>query len=286
MEQVELSAGTVEYEDSGGDGPCIVFIHGLLMASSVWRNVVARLRDDYRCIAPTLPLGAHRLPMRADADLSLRGHALLIEEFIDRLDLRDVTLVFNDWGGPLVLAAEQRTQRIARLVPCSCEAFDNYPPGLPGRMITLAAKLPGGLNIALQQLRIRPLRRLPIALGWMSKRSVPNDIVDAWLRPSVGSAPIRRDLQKYVGGARRDHFVEATRNIGAFTGPVLVVWAAEERVMPRAHGRRLADAFPAGRLVEIADSYTLIPEDQPGPLADAIGQFISETETAPGATAG
>ena len=47
--------------------------------------------------------------------------------------------------------------------------------------------------------------------------------------------------------------------------------------MPPEHGRRLAELFPQGRLVEIPDSYTLIPEDQPGELARAIRQFVRDT---------
>jgi pimeloyl-ACP methyl ester carboxylesterase len=54
---------------------------------------------------------------------------------------------------------------------------------------------------------------------------------------------------------------------------VLVVWASQDRVMPPDHGRRLAEAFPAGRLVQVDDSYTLIPLDQPARLAQAIRDF-------------
>src|SRR3990172_2865294 len=172
-------------------------------------------------------------------------------------------------------------ERIARLVPCSCEAFDNYPPGLPGRMVQLVAKLPGGLNAALQPLRLRPLRRLPIVLGWMSKRPISNDVVDAWLRPALTQGAIRRDLRKYAGTARKSDFIDATKGISAFDRPVLVVWAAEDRVMPPEHGRRLAEAFPHGQLVEIADSYTLIPEDQPGELVRVLREFLAAETPAP-----
>jgi pimeloyl-ACP methyl ester carboxylesterase len=68
METVELSAGTIQYQDTGGDGPVVVLLHGLLMDASLWDAVIADLRVDHRCVAPTLPLGAHRYPMRADAD--------------------------------------------------------------------------------------------------------------------------------------------------------------------------------------------------------------------------
>ena len=77
MSEVELSAGVVEYEDTGGDGPVVVFLGGLIQDGSLWRHVVRELREDHRCVVPTLPLGAHRRPMRPDADLSPRGIARL-----------------------------------------------------------------------------------------------------------------------------------------------------------------------------------------------------------------
>jgi pimeloyl-ACP methyl ester carboxylesterase len=61
---------------------------------------------------------------------------------------------------------------------------------------------------------------------------------------------------------------------------VLIVWASEDRVMPPAHGRRLAEIFPDSRLVEIADSYTLVPEDQPELLSQHLRDFVSRS--APG----
>jgi pimeloyl-ACP methyl ester carboxylesterase len=55
-----------------------------------------------------------------------------------------------------------------------------------------------------------------------------------------------------------------------FGQPALVVWAQQDRVMPPEHGRRLAELLPQGRLVEVSDSYTLFPLDQPASLAQAI----------------
>ncbi|SFK45498.1 hypothetical protein SAMN05421835_121118 [Amycolatopsis sacchari] len=70
-----------------------------------------------------------------------------------------VTLVLNDWGGAQFLISEGRAERIGRLVLVACEAFDNYPPGLPGKLITLAARIPGGLAAAVKLLRFPAFRR-------------------------------------------------------------------------------------------------------------------------------
>jgi pimeloyl-ACP methyl ester carboxylesterase len=278
MPNVELSAGTIEYEDSGGAGPPVVLLHGLAMDGSLWRHVVGDLRADHRCIVPTLPLGSHRQPMAPETDLTFRGHVRLLAELLERLALPDLTLVQSDMGFSQLLAAE-RPELVARLVLCSCEAFDNYPPGLPGRALGLAAKVPGGLNALVQPLRMRPLRRLPLAYGWMAKRPIPDEVTDAWLRPLLSRRKIRRDLVKYVRSADRRVMLAASEGISSYDRPALVVWASEDRVMPPEHGRRLAEALPQGRLVEVPDSYTLIPEDQPGELARAIRGFIRETTT-------
>jgi pimeloyl-ACP methyl ester carboxylesterase len=285
MKELELAAGNIEYEDTGGSDPVVVLLHGVVMNGTLWRHVVADLRSDHRCVVPTLPLGAHRRPMREDADLSLSGQAGLVAEFLKRLDLDGVTLVCNDWGGALLLMSQGRDRRIGRLVLAACETFDNYPPGLPGRTLGLLGRLPGALALASQALRVRALRRLPLTLGWMSKRPVPDHIVDGWLAP-VRSAAIRRDLRKYVGGvkAAEGELLAATELLTAFDRPVMVVWSPEDRVMPIECGRRLADMLPHGHLVEIPDSYTLIPEDQPAVLAAHIREFVAGDGSESGAS--
>ena len=80
MSEIELSAGTVEYEDTGGDGPTVVLLHGVAMDGSLWRGVVAYLGEDHRCVVPILPLGGHRRPMRPGADLSILGVVRLVAE--------------------------------------------------------------------------------------------------------------------------------------------------------------------------------------------------------------
>jgi pimeloyl-ACP methyl ester carboxylesterase len=278
MPEIELSAGPISYEDTDGEGPTIVLLHGLLMTASLWDDVVEELRSDFRCVRPTMPMGAHPRPMRPDADLSLRGQVRLLVEFLERLDLNDVSLVFNDWCGAQLLIAEGWDARVGRLILASCETDDNYPPGLPGRVAALAARLPGGLVAALKPLRFKPLRRLPMTFGLMSKRPIPDEIFDRWLKPPRSQAAIRGDLRKYAGDTRRGRreLANANPRLACFSKPVLVAWAAEDKVMPITAGRRLAASFPDSRFVEIDDSRTLIPIDQPRALAATIAAFVSD----------
>ncbi|MER7922498.1 alpha/beta hydrolase [Streptomyces sp. NPDC096057] len=277
---IELSAGPVAYEDTGGDGPVLVLLHGLLMDASLWQAPIAQLAAAHRCVAPTLPLGAHRHPMRADADLSLPGVARLVAELLDRLDLRDVTLVGNDTGGALAqLLMAEGSARVGRAVLVSCEAFDNFPPGLTGRTLVLAGRLsPWLFGQFMRQMRVRALRRLPLAFGWLTKRG---DAVTAhWTEPVRRQPEIRRDAVRVLRAAAADgrRLLEQTAlRLGEFDRPALVVWASEDRVMPREHGRRLAELLPEGRLVEVADGYTLLPLDQPVQLAGLISEFVRAT---------
>jgi pimeloyl-ACP methyl ester carboxylesterase len=133
MPDIELPAGTMHYQDTGGDGPTVVFLHGLIMDHTLWRKVLPALEGDYRCVLPTLPLGGHRTPMKPDADLRLWAMVNLVADFLDALDLRQVTLVVSDWGGGMLLTHIGRDERVARMVICAAEAFENYPPGFSFR---------------------------------------------------------------------------------------------------------------------------------------------------------
>jgi pimeloyl-ACP methyl ester carboxylesterase len=274
--RIELSAGTIEYRDTGGKEPPIVLLHGLMMDHTLWDDVVAELAADHRCIAPTLPLGAHPHAMRADADLSMRGIARLVAEFVDHLDLDDVTLVGNDTGGALAqLLVAEGAARIGRVVLVSCEAFDNFPPGLTGRTLVLTGKLPPSLfGLAMQQMRFRPFRRTPIAFGWLTMRG--DAATTRWIRPLLEQPAIRRDTVRVLRAiaGERELMLDAADRLPGFDAPALIVWASEDRVMPPEHGQRLAELLPHARLVEIENSYTLIPLDQPIALAHTIREFV------------
>jgi len=99
------------------------------------------------------------------------------------------------------------------------------------------------------------IREMPMFFGHMTKNGIPNDVMRAWMKPLTERA-IRRDYCKYAGDTRRGKLalLAATPALSTFNRRVLVVWASDDRIMPPAHGARLAAAFPNSRLVEIADS--------------------------------
>jgi pimeloyl-ACP methyl ester carboxylesterase len=278
LEQIELSAGTIDYQDTGGDGPVLVLLHGLLMDETLWADMVADLRVDHRCVVPVLPMGAHTKPVKEDADLSPRGIARLVGEFLERLGLENVTLVGNDTGGAVVqLLVDEGAPRVGAIVLASCDAFDNFPPGLTGKTVVLTGKLsPTFFGLFMQQMRLKLVRRQPIAFGWLTKRG--DAVSKGWITPILTQADIRRDTVRVLRGIAADKklLVGVGERLSAFDRPALVVWAEKDRVMPPAHGRRLAEILPQGRLVEVADSYSLLPLDQPAQFAGAVREFTSK----------
>lgn len=274
MQRVEVPAGPIEYDDTGS-GPTVVLLHGLVMDHTVWDRALPLLPDGFRYVRPVLPLGAHREPMHPDADLTLDGQIGIVADFLDALDLSDVTLVHSDWGGALFLTAYGRDQRVGRQVVLPCEAFDNFPPGLPGKMAALAGRLPGGIAIAARQLRVAWLRRTPLLLGQMAARPLPDDLVRGWTESLLRDPAIRRDLAAYVRTKLdAQALIRNTEALARFHGDALVLWSPDNKVMPPGHGRKLADLFPNGRYAEIPGAYVLSMLDDPAAVARELGAFL------------
>ena len=127
------TAGKLAYRTAGpasSSRPPVVFVHGLLADGRLWEPVADRLAaEGIRSYAPTLPLGAHQIPMNPGADLSPEGIAALVRDFLAALDLSDVTLVGNDTGGAIcqvMLGGD--TSRIGAAVLTNCDAFGTFPP--------------------------------------------------------------------------------------------------------------------------------------------------------------
>jgi pimeloyl-ACP methyl ester carboxylesterase len=275
VKSTEVAAGTVEYREEGDpDGSPVVLLHGLLMNDAQWDLTLPLLPSDHRYLLPVLPMGGHRVPMRAEADLTMPGMVGIVADFLDALDLTDVTLVVSDWGGALFLTDAGRDKRVRRLVICPSEAFENFPPGIPGKVAWLASRSPLTVSLAMRQLRIGWLRRQWLMFGMMAKKPIPQHIVNAWFDAALADNRIRRDLVKYCRTKFvKSELVRATEALADFDGDVLVLWS-HNPVMPDGHATRLAH-LTNGTLRYVDDANVLIMLDQPEQTAREIAAFLT-----------
>ena len=234
--------------------------------------MVDRLSDRYRCIAPDWPIGAHQVAMKPDADLSPYGIAATIASFLEALELDDVTIVGNDSGGAMSqVLATRHPERVGRLVLTNCDTHSNFPPGLFKTMPPLA-KLPGGMSLSPRpsgsaQSPAPPSGRSPTSPD-------PPELIASWMEPGLHNADIKRDVKKVTDGMNKRYTLEAAEKLRSSDLPILLTWAPGDRLFPLKHAEKLAAETPNARLVQIPDSRTFVPIDQPQRLADEIAGFV------------
>lgn len=274
VRRLTVTAGALDYEELG-DGPPIVFLHPLLASSLHWRKVMPLVAGaGFRCIAPTLPLGAHATPMRPGVDLGPPAVGEMVAEVLATLDLGPVTLVGNDSGGAIAqILTAARPDVVERLVLTNCDAFEHFFPPL-FRYLTWGARIPGFAATMGQSLRIRALRHTPLTFGWLAKHRVPHDVIDAYCAPFLREAGVRADVVGFLRGVDKRDTCQAAERLRSFDKPVLLAWAREDRVFAPALAQRLAALLPQPTLRWIDDSYAFTPEDQPAVLADHIIGFL------------
>jgi pimeloyl-ACP methyl ester carboxylesterase len=203
----------------------------------------------------------------------------MIGDFLDALDLQNVTLVGNDTGGALCqMLVTQRPDRVARLVLTNCDGFEVFPPKL-FELVFASARMTGGTFVLSQSMRFRPMRRLPIAYGWLAKNHPERPVSDGWVDPVRTNAGVRRDLRKLLRSLDKEQMLAAARKLGDFKHPVLLAWA-DDRFFTMELARRIAAAFPNSRLEVVPDSRTYVPEDNPQRLAGLVAAFAREPSAA------
>jgi pimeloyl-ACP methyl ester carboxylesterase len=274
MPTIELPVGTIHYQDSGPtDGPVIVFVHGLLVDGSIWRSVAAGLSDGFRCVVPTLPMGAHITPMRDRAAATPLGIADLLADFLENLELDDVTLVANDTGGAITqLLLTRRPQRVGRVVLTNCDSHDNWlPPDFKNLQRVAKVGLLGPV-LALTY-RIPAIRDSRAGFGLLHKRPIPADILESWTRPVLTTRGVRRDVTEFTRNIDSRLTLDAATRLSLFSGPAMIAWAPGDRVFPMRYAERLRDDFADATLVTVPDSGSFIPLDQPGELARLVRDF-------------
>ncbi|HET6193522.1 MAG TPA: alpha/beta fold hydrolase, partial [Trebonia sp.] len=194
---VDLPQGRLAYRAAGpaaSNHPPVVLVHGLLVDARLWEPVAERLASaGIRSYAPTLPLGSHRQPMNADADLSPEGMAGLVLDFIQALGLSDVTIAGNDTGGAIcqiILAGD--ASRISAAVLTNCDALGTFPPRSLAPLFR-ALRHPGLVACMAPALRSKAMRNGPLAYGPLSSEPLDSDLTLDWVKPLADEA-VRRDL--------------------------------------------------------------------------------------------
>jgi pimeloyl-ACP methyl ester carboxylesterase len=276
----DLPQGQLAYRVAGpasSSSPPVVFVHGVLVDGRLWAPVAARLAaEGVRSYAPTLPLGAHRQPMNADADLSPRGIARLMLDFIAALDLGDTTIVGNDTGGAICqIMLGTDTSRIGAAVLTNCDAFGTFPPrGFAPlfralRHPVLVAGLAPGL-------RSEKLRHGPLAYGPLTSGPLDRGLTRDWVQPLADRA-IRRDLAKFARGVHPRVLLDAARRFGQFTGPVRILWGEADPFFRAKLGRQLSEAFGQASLTTIATGRTFLPLEHPDEVAAEITAAVRDS---------
>ena len=271
--EVRLRRGLIRYRDVGS-GPTLVFVHGLLANGVLWRDVVSWLSERFRCVVPDLPLGGHAVPMGDGVDLSPRGVARLVAEFIDALDLRDVTLVGNDTGGAICqLVVTEHPERIGRLVLTNCDAYEAFLPW-PLRPFQYGPRLLGRrfVDLVAWTLKARAAQRLLLKL--VAKRRMGEATLDAYFGDLIRNAGVRGDVTRFLRQISNRYTLDAARRFPGFRRPVLISWGEDDPFFSSRYARRLERDFPDARLKYLPNSRAFVPEDQPAALAWCIKEFV------------
>jgi pimeloyl-ACP methyl ester carboxylesterase len=243
----------------------IVFLHGLLVNGSLWEDVVALL-PDRECVVLELPLGAHSVPAADRGAVTPVGVADWVAAELARRDLHDVTLAGNDTGGGIAqLVVARHPERVGKLVLTPCDALEVFPPAI-FKPLFLAGRSSLSLSAFLQPLRFAPARRLPIAFGWLTKRA-RDETLAGWSSALLRGGEPLADAAHFFRHVDSGVLLDGAPRLRAFEGSVTIAWPPEDRCFPIALGRRLAAQFRDARFVEIEDSYSFVPLDQPAALA-------------------
>src|SRR5450755_897168 len=269
----DLPQGKLAFRAAGpasSSRPPVVFVHGVLVDARLWEPVAERLAaEGIRSYAPTLPLGAHQWPMNADADLSPRGIAQILRDFISALGLSGVIIVGNDTGGAIcqvMLGGD--TSQVRAVVLTNCDAFGALPPRALAPLFR-GLRHPGLVASLALALRSEKVRHGPLAFGPLSSGPLDPDLTGSWMQP-LASKAIRRDLARFARHVSPRVLLDAASQFGQFTGPVRILWGEDDPFFRTRLGQQLSEAFPYASLTTVPAGRTFLPLDHPDVVTSEI----------------
>ena len=256
-----------------GEGPPVLFIHGSPVWSYVWRKVIPPVVDaGFRCIAPD-HVGYGRSDKPIDpAFYSVERHIELTGTILDELDLRDVTIVVHDWGGPIGLSlALMRPDRIKRIVILDT-AIDPREQWMNETWVRARDFIRETSNVPVQDL-----------LRIIATREMPDDVMAAYEAPfpTAESSAVLWGMMARVPAADdetaiavAEHFYDALRSDPR---PMLMLWAESDLFLTLASGQRLASRI--GREIDhvIPDAGHALQEEQGELVGRLMAGWLGET---------
>ena len=266
----------VHYVDEGG-GPPLLLLHGNPTWSFLYREIVRGLRDRFRCIAPDHPgFGLSTPP--AGYGFTAAEHAKVLEELVLRLDLTDITMMVQDWGGPIGFAvATRHPERFSAFVIGNSWAWPKSDPGTQAfsRFLggPIGRRLIGQRNLFVEKL-------LP---GGVRRRKLTDRVMDAYRGPfptpasRVPTAVFPREIL-----AARPFLAEVERGLAALRDrPALLVWPTGDVAFREPERKRWEELFPGHRTVMLEGAGHYIQEDAPEEIVAAIRSWAPGPRAAP-----
>jgi pimeloyl-ACP methyl ester carboxylesterase len=260
----------LSYVDEG-EGPVALFVHGVGTSSYLWRNVIAELRDERRCVAIDLPVHGGSAPRE---DLSIPALAEAVEELCDGLGLDQVDLVANDTGGAAAqVFAVRHTERLRSLTLTNCDVHTNTPPESFKATIELAAA--GQLAELTAALLDQPELMAQTAFGDGYERlDDPADLVEHFIRPILDKPGGPRAFERLLTSIDAKDMVAIEPQLTVLSVPTLVVWGTGDAFFDVSWAYWLRDTIPGVReVVEIEGGRLFFPDERAGELVPHLRRF-------------
>lgn len=262
---VEVDDSRIHYIDEG-TGPVFLFLHGNPTWSFLYRRIVLALRDRFRCVALDHPgFGLSSAP--AGFDFQPAKYPRFVGALIQTLDLTDITLMVQDWGGPIGLAtAERDPGRFRGLVIANSFAWP-----LNGKFqIEVISRLVGSPigRVLVERFNAFVNWGIPAA----AEQKLSPEVMRAYLGPfsTPGTRRPTRVFPRALLGSRT-FLSEVERNLPRLRHlPALIVWGQRDWGLTKTERRRFEQAFPDHRTVLLPDAKHFVQEDAPEEIASAI----------------
>jgi pimeloyl-ACP methyl ester carboxylesterase len=265
--RVTTPSADLSYVDVG-TGPPAVFVHGVGTSGYLWAGVVRELAGLRRCIAIDLPLHGHS-PARPGQPMTIGAFAEVLAEFCDGLGLGEVDLVANDTGGAVAqVFAARNPARLRTVTLTNCDAYDNVPPEAFAPTVELARS--GQIVPAAPALLadLAAARAAVFAVGYEDPQFLSLEMVDAFLRPVLGTRAAAEQFQALLAGLEPSDLVAAEPALRRLEVPTLIVWGTADTFFDVKWAYWLHDTIPGARdVVEVAGAKLFFPHERAPELA-------------------